>query len=147
MKKTLVAVLAVALIAGAAFAQAGPQHPQRSQAVLAHYLQLTQDQVTAWQQIDKDTAAAVKPLAQQAHDLQTQVKTALQGTNPDPAAVGKLVVAADAARDQIKALRDTAKTKRLAVLTADQKTKYDAFEAAAQFLRASRPAARAMRAR
>src|SRR5512142_2216073 len=139
MKKYFVAMVALALMTGLAFAQMGPQHPQRPQAVLAQYLQLTQEQITAWQQIDKDTAAAVKPLSENARNLRKQVETALQGTNPDPAAVGKLVVAADAARDQIKSLQDAAKAKRLALLTPDQKAKYDAFEAATEFLRANRP--------
>ncbi len=140
MKKYIVAIAAITLMTGIAFAQAGPQHPPRPQAVLAHYLQLTPDQITAWQQIEKDTAAAVKPLAQNERDLQKQVKTALEAPNPDPLAVGKLVVSADALREQIKGLRDAAKSKRLALLTADQKTKFDAFQAAAAFINASRPA-------
>ncbi len=142
MKKLLVAFLAISLLAaGAAIAQM-PQNAPRPAARLANYLQLTPDQVAAWKQISTDTAAAVKPLAENAQSLQKQLQTALQSTSPDPAAVGKLAIAVHAARDQVKALRDAAKSKREAVLTADQKVKLDAFEAAMAFGRQQRPRVR-----
>jgi Spy/CpxP family protein refolding chaperone len=137
MKKALIAIVAL-LAAGAAIAQMTPQHAPRPEAALAAYLQLTPDQIATWQQIAKDTAAAVKPLADNEQQLRKQVQTALQASSPDPAAVGKLVVAAGAVRDQIRTLRDAAKAKRLAVLTPDQKVKHDAFEAALIFLRQHR---------
>lgn len=140
MKKSLVSIIAITLFAaGAAIAQMAPQNPPRPRAALASYVQLTPDQIATWQQIDKDTAAAVKPLADNARELDKQVHTALQASSPDPAAVGKLVVAADAVRDQIRVLREGAKAKRVAVLTADQKVKYEAFEAALAFLEQRRP--------
>jgi Spy/CpxP family protein refolding chaperone len=139
MKKALIATVAIALLAaGAAIAQMPQQQPPRPGAALAAYLQLTPDQIATWQQIAKDTAAAVKPLADNEQQLRKQVQTALQAATPDPAAVGKLVVAADALRDQIRTLREAAKAKRLAVLTPDQKVKSDAFEAAVTFLRQQR---------
>ncbi len=139
MKKLFVAFLAITLLAaGTAIAQMPAQHPPRPAAILANYLQLTPDQVAAWKQVNTDTAAAVKPLAENARSIGKQLQTALQASSPDPAAVGKLAIAVHALRAQIKALRDSAKSERAAVLTADQKTKLDAFQAAMAFGRRNR---------
>lgn len=139
-KRLVVTITTIALLAAAAaIAQAPPQHPQRPEAVLGAYLQLTPDQITAWQQIAKDTATAVKPLADNVAELEKQLDTALQASSPDAAAVGKLVISIDSTRAQIRALREGAKSKRAAVLTPDQKLKFDAFEAAVAFLEKPRP--------
>jgi hypothetical protein len=98
------AVLALLTVA-AAFAQPAPiptAHHGRA-AKVAEYLQLTPDQIAAWKQINKETAATVKPL-----------------------------------RDQIRAAQQAANQKRLAVLTPEQKAKFDSMRAAATFMRSPR---------
>lgn len=139
MKARRISIAAAALLLVAAIATAQPipnaQHPGGGRAALVHYLQLTPDQIAAWQQIHKDTAAAVKPLATQAHDLRTQLEAAVKATTPDPAAVGKLTLALRSVREQVRATRSDSKDKLLAVLTPEQKTKFEAFEAARAALR------------
>ena len=130
MKKHCFALTAIVLFV-AALASAQPQ-PQR---VLANYLQLSDQQIASFQQIQQDTAATVKPLADTARSLQDQLHAALQAATPDPTAIGKIAVQLESVRAQIKAAHDAADAKRIAVLNADQKVKYQAFQAAAQFLR------------
>ena len=139
MRKTISIFIVALLIAAVAAAQPAPGRPGK---VLAGYLQLTPDQITAWQQINKDTAAALKPLASNARDLRTQLQTALSAATPDEAAIGRLAVSLHAVQEQIRAARQDAQNKRLAVLTADQRTKLDAIQAAMKFMRQQRGPAR-----
>lgn len=122
MKTRFVAALALLVVATAAFAQ----HPRAAR--LARYLDLTPDQVTAWKQIHADTAAAVKPLAAAAHDTRQQLKAALGAPAPDPATVGKLAISLHATREQIRAARAAAREKLAAVLTPEQKEKFEALK-------------------
>ncbi|HSP15255.1 MAG TPA: periplasmic heavy metal sensor [Thermoanaerobaculia bacterium] len=127
--------MAIALMFVAAIATAQPRGPQHA---VADFLQLSSEQITAWQQIQKDTAAAVQPLAANARDLQTQLDTALKAATPDAAAVGKLAISLHGIREQIRAAQDAAQAKRLAVLNADQKVKFQALESAREFMRQQR---------
>ena len=104
--------------------------PQRSQRRVADYLQLSPDQVTAWQQIHKDTAATMQPLQENARSLREQLRTALDAPSPDTAAVGALSIQLASVRKEMRAAHEGAKAKRMAVLTADQQAKLEAFEAA-----------------
>ncbi len=140
--KTRCTLVIVATLLMAAMVVAQPAPPARhggGAQALAKYLALTTEQISAWQQIAKDTAATIKPLAENARDLQTQLDTALNVATPDPLAVGKLAVSLHSVRQQIRAAEESAKTKRLALLTADQKVKFEAFQAANAFLHQRRP--------
>jgi Spy/CpxP family protein refolding chaperone len=138
------AALLVAVTATAQpFSPAGPQAMTR-QAEIAKYLALTPEQTAAWQQIGQDEATAIKPLVTNVRDLEAQLKTALQATTPDPLATGKLVVSIHSVRQQIRTANEAAKAKRTAVLTTEQKVKFDAFQAALQFVRPGRAGARNM---
>jgi Spy/CpxP family protein refolding chaperone len=132
--------LVVLLAAAVAVAQRGPggPGPNGGQIALARYLQLSPDQIASWKQIHTETAEAMKPLAENARGLREQLATALDAASPDSVAVGKLAVSLDAVRDQMKALREESQSKRLALLTPEQKTKFEAFEAAAAFLKHNR---------
>lgn len=130
--RSLVAILVLA-IAPLALAQ----HPQ---AVIGKYLQLTPDQIASWKQINTDTSATVQPRAAKAKGLQKQLAAALDA-NADSATVGNLTLALHDTRAQIRAARQAANAKRTVVLTAEQKTKFEAFQAAVQFLRSERRAA------
>lgn len=139
MKHRWIPIAVLALFVGAiAMAQMGPGPGPAGPRALANYLQLTPDQVTAWQQINKDTQTAVTPLQTNARDLRQQLNTALTGGSPDPAAVGRLAISLHNVQEQVRTLHEDAKSKRLALLTADQKTKLAAFEAAVQFMRQPR---------
>ena len=120
MKTRFIAALAI-LVATAASARPRP-------ARLAHYLDLTSDQIAAWKQIHADTAALVQPLAASARETRTQLKAALDSASPDPTVVGKLAIALHATRAQIRAARADARAKLAAMLTPEQKTKFEALK-------------------
>jgi len=138
MKKLTIGIAAL-FVAAAAMAQtAPPPAPPRAAKALADYLQLAPDQISAWKQINQDTAAAVRPLAENARDLHAQLQDALNAATPDPAAVGKLALSMHGVQEQIRTLREDAQNKRIALLTPDQRTKFDAFQAAARTIRQPR---------
>ncbi len=139
MKKTSYLAIVTLLVAVAAIAQPVPPRPGQ---VVAKYLQLTPDQISAWQQINQTTSATVQPLLATARDLRSQLKTAMSATSPDPAAIGTLALSLRGVQQQIRSARQNAQSQRLAVLTADQQAKLTAFQAAVQFIRQSRKAAR-----
>jgi len=131
MKIRVIAITAIIILAIAA---ASPAQPHAAGArILGKYLQLTPDQAGAWKQIHSDTAATIEPLAAQARELRKEIAAA---TNPDD--IGKLTVSLREIGDQIRSARESAKTKLVATLTPEQKTKFEAFEAAMQFLKSAR---------
>lgn len=140
MRIRYASVVTAVVLLGAAVAAAQPfalsaSRPGGGEVALARYLQLTPDQIASWQQIHKDTAAAIKPLAVNARGLVEQIDAAVNSASPDPASVGRLALALHSVRNQIKALRERSRSKLMAVLSAEQKTKFEAFEAAAAFLK------------
>ena len=127
--------IALVMIAGMAFAQAPAGPPRPGLAALVNYLQLTPDQKAAWRQIHQETAAAIKPLRENAIDLAKQLHTAVTASTPDQAAIGKLALALHSVRDEIRTTRKSSEEKLAAVLTAEQKTKFEAFLAAGKAIR------------
>jgi Spy/CpxP family protein refolding chaperone len=140
MNKRWIPLLAIALLVAAmASAQpmtgAPPQRGGRMAAMLVAVLQPTPDQLTTWKQLREAQATAMKPLVQNARDLRGQLDTAMKATAPDPATVGKLTLELRTARQAIRALADDSKAKFVATLTPDQKTKFEALQAAGKAFR------------
>jgi Spy/CpxP family protein refolding chaperone len=127
--------IALVMIAAMAFAQAPAGPPRPGVAALVNYLQLTPDQKAAWLQIHKDTAATIKPLRANALDLTKQLQAAMTAATPDPTAIGKLTLSLRSVREEIRAARKASEEKLAAVLTPEQKVKFEAFLAAAEALR------------
>jgi Spy/CpxP family protein refolding chaperone len=141
MKRILTLSAILILAATAAFAQfrgpapsGGPQMmggPGPNDALVS-YLALTSEQQASWQTIQEETRGQIESLREQERTLADQLKTALDGT--DAAAVGSLMLQLRAIGRQIDAIRTAADAKFAALLTADQKVKFDAFQAAVAFL-------------
>jgi Spy/CpxP family protein refolding chaperone len=104
---------------------AGPLHglPLRR---LAVYLDLSDEQVAAAEQIFDDARTAIQPLAAEARDLAGQLRDALGADDPDPTAVGQLAVALHGVRGEIRAIRQTAEADFVALLTERQRFRLDA---------------------
>ncbi|HJQ39751.1 MAG TPA: periplasmic heavy metal sensor [Thermoanaerobaculia bacterium] len=112
--KRIIAIVAL-LIASSAFAQRpprpnGPPPPLEANA-LADYLGLTDGQKAAAETIHEEFRASVEPIHEQIRALHEQIKSAHE--------------AADA--------------KFLALLTSEQRARFEAFRGAVEFLRASGP--------
>ncbi len=145
MKRITLTALSLFLIATGAFAaghppQGGPGGPPPgggNGALLAEYLGLTTQQKASWETIQNELRATMESFRDQQQTLHQQLETALEGT--DAAAIGNLMLQIRAIQEQIKAAHDAAHDKFAALLTAEQKVKYNAFEAALEFLRQRGP--------
>src|SRR2546423_9736437 len=97
--KTFAAFLIAVCFVAPVFAQPAPDPV----AVVAHVLDLSSDQITAWSDILHARQAAIEPLVQQAQSQQQAIAQAVGTANPDPLAVGQAVVALHALQLQIAA--------------------------------------------
>jgi len=143
MKRITVLAISILLIAIGAFAAgppprpAGGPPPMGNSDVLAEYLGLTAQQKASWETIQSNLRTTIDSFRDQQRALHEQLETALEGT--DAAAIGNLMLQIRAVGDQIKAAHDAAHNEFAALLSAEQKVKFDAFEAAMQFLRQRGP--------
>ena len=141
MKRVLVLTLSILFVfASASLAQnrrapgamrgpGAPGLPRGSADPLADYLALTADQKTAWESIRAETHETIAPLHEQGQALAEQ----LESTN-DAAGIGNLVLQLRALSSQIDAAREAGDARFAATLTADQKVKFEAFQAASEFV-------------
>jgi Spy/CpxP family protein refolding chaperone len=134
MKRILTLALSAALVLGASFAVQAQMHGHGMgmhgksmmadhEAFLTKALNLTADQQAAVKTLHQDLMTKAQPLMQQHHQQMAEIKTLLDGVNPDAAEIGQKTIAAHATMQQVKALHDEFKTKLTALLTPDQKTK------------------------
>ena len=97
---------------------------------ISQYLQLTPDQQAAWAAAKADFHAAVQPLEQKHRALMEQIEASLKSASPDACSVGSTFIAAQAIIDQAHVARETFEQRQKAVLTPEQRTKFEAFAAA-----------------
>lgn len=119
---------------GAFKTMGGGPHPADG---LAEYLSLTSEQATNWRGIREETRTQIDALREKEHALAEQLQAALEGT--DATAIGTLMLQIRGIGTQIEAIRATGEAKFSATLTAEQKVKFDAFQAAADFRRQRGP--------
>jgi len=143
---SFIAIAIVVLAAAGLFAQGrgpapfggpGGGGPQGDAHALADYLSLTTEQKAAWQTIQSDLHTSMETLHTQEHALAEQLQTALEGS--DASAIGNQMLQIRAIHAQNDAARQAADAKFAALLTAEQKTKFAAFQAAVEFLRQRGP--------
>jgi Spy/CpxP family protein refolding chaperone len=151
MKRTLLIALAVLLVlTAAAFAQGrgpapngGPGGPPPIPGLgpdtntVADYLSLTAAQKASWESIQSELRTNVQTIHEQQRTLADQLHTALEGT--DATAIGTLVLQLKHINNQIDAAREASEAKFAATLTAEQKVKFEALLAAADYLRQRGP--------
>jgi Spy/CpxP family protein refolding chaperone len=140
MRRALVAA-AVLACAVPLWAQQVPDHPIAKDAVV-QFLALTSDQVAQWDVLFSTYQQAAQPLWTQLRAVDSQIHTLLQGTNPDPTAVGALMIQSKGLRDQIGAVHQTYLTGFEALLGPDQLAKLQFMRRAAE----AKPLVRAFRA-
>jgi Spy/CpxP family protein refolding chaperone len=127
MKRTLILTLIVMTAATVAFAQLPPREMIDH---AAKFVGLTADQKAQWDAWSKDFMTSVQPLIEQRHTAHRTVESLLEATPTDACAIGNAAIAAHNVDGQIKAAHDAFKAKMESILTADQKTKLEAFLAA-----------------
>jgi hypothetical protein len=125
--KRIVAILFALLCAAPMFAQ----QPDPV-AVVAHVLDLSNDQITAWGGILHAREAAMQPIAQQAQAKQQAIAQALGGNNPDPLAVGSAIIDLTRLQGQAAAVNAQSATEFEHLLTPDQQQRLEGIRGAAQ---------------
>jgi Spy/CpxP family protein refolding chaperone len=140
MKKTIVVLVAALSIAAFAFAQE-PDHPGMMMKhrlamgmgpgsdEIASALNLSTDQKVQWDAIHSQLEASVKPLFDQHRAAEQQLQAAVDVANPDATSVGRAFLAMRAIDKQIQAAHESTHAKLTAILTPDQKAKFDAMHA------------------
>jgi Spy/CpxP family protein refolding chaperone len=142
MKRTLLVVAVVLVLAVPALAQQGqgqgrgprPEIPMagmqageldgsRAREAVIKFLELTPEQVTAWDTLLETRRALVEPLRAELQATEKDLHDLLQTENPDPAAVGTLVLKAKGLREQIAAANQAYVDGFEALLTAEQAAK------------------------
>jgi Spy/CpxP family protein refolding chaperone len=96
---------------------------------LARHLELTEEQRTQAQAIHEATRDQVQPIRERSMELHGELRELLEQPAPDAAAVGTLVIAVHANRDQIRQLHEEARASFEAILTAEQLAKLGELEA------------------
>jgi Spy/CpxP family protein refolding chaperone len=127
--KRIVLALCITAAATLTFAQdmhmkmrmAGPNPDE-----IASTLGLSTDQKVQWDSIHQQLEASVGPLLHQLESAHQQLESLASASNPDATAVGKQFLAARAIEQQLKAAHEAAHSKLTAILTPDQKAKFDA---------------------
>lgn len=128
LKRTLLplALMGVLLVAvgGYAVAQKRMDHAGHLDRLKEH-LSLTDAQVTQMQTIFKAHHEAAQPLFTQMRANREALKTTLSTPEPNPTEVGKLVIADNGLKAQMRTLEEKMKADIGAILTPEQKAKFD----------------------
>lgn len=125
----------VALVAATTLlAQAGdgPGHGRGKQGWglcrgLVESLNLSAEQKTSLDALNKEMFTNMKPLMGQMRTLHEQIETASATTNPDACSIGALAIQEHGLHAQMETIRKTAEAKFVGTLGGDQKTAYDKF--------------------
>jgi Spy/CpxP family protein refolding chaperone len=92
---------------------------------IAATLGLSTDQKVQWDSIHQQLQANVEPLHQQLRAAHEQLESLASSSNPDATAVGTQFLAVRSIEKQMKAAHESAHQKLTAILTPDQKAKFD----------------------
>jgi hypothetical protein len=100
--------------------------------VVAHVLELSSDQITAWSAILHAREASMQPIAQQAQAKQEALGHALADPNPDPVAIGNAFIELRKLQDQIGVINAKSATDFQHLLNEDQMQRLEGIRGAAQ---------------
>jgi Spy/CpxP family protein refolding chaperone len=135
----LISRFVLPLLAGAVlFAQdpsANPQPPD-----LKAFLNLSDSQIQGLVQLQQQKGQALQPAVQQAAQTQQKLQQILASPNPDPAAVGQLVIAMFALGQQVQQIAGTFQQQASNLLLDDQRTKLPPLQLALELQPAARQA-------
>jgi Spy/CpxP family protein refolding chaperone len=98
--------------------------------MMAKALDLTADQTAAAKKLHAELLAKAQPLMTQHHQQMDEIKTLLDGANPDATEIGQKTITAHATGQQLKSMHEDFMTRFSALLTADQKAKLQQMEQA-----------------
>lgn len=118
-------------------AQPSPPPPDPRLGVVTAYLQLNEDQVRSLLVLLRTRSEAVEPLQRALHEQEGQLARLLQAPDPEPAAIGSIVITIRGTRAQIEAAEDTFRSGFMDILDNHQQRKLVGLE---QFIESDRAA-------
>jgi hypothetical protein len=101
MKKTLIALMLVALALPVMAAEDGASPADRAQERVARFLELSAEQVVEWQALADARAAAIEPLQEEIGAAAGELRQQFEGGDPDPLTVGELTINIHDLRQQV----------------------------------------------
>ena len=140
-KILLLSVLALFLLALPAMAQPGgnarpdPNEILHNPRALARFLKLTPAQQETLKTLAQELEGKVKPIRDQQKALKDQLQDQLDAASPNACTIGDTVLDIHENYEKIEAALKDFDTKFTAILTPEQKRKYDALKEAAKLLR------------
>lgn len=127
MRKWIVLTAAVVLASSTLAAQRGPRNDRRrgggEQQTLKEALDLSDEQVSRIGGLQRANRDALREIFEEARENGGKLRSEMRKENPDPAAVGKLMVATQAAGKKAAAKRDELRGQAREVLTEEQASK------------------------
>jgi Spy/CpxP family protein refolding chaperone len=90
---------------------------------LKAFLNLSDPQIQGFVQLQQQKAQALTPLVQQSTQIQQKLQQILAAPNPDPAAVGQLIIAMSTLGQQFQQIAGSFQQQAANSLQPDQKTK------------------------
>lgn len=92
MKKTLLAMMILAVCLPLAAQEAPDPGPARAKNMIVNFLSLTPEQVQAWEEAFEAHRTAEQPIQEAIADVQAELDELFALTDPDPFEVGELVL-------------------------------------------------------
>jgi len=127
--KRIIAIALIVLISTIASAQQPrrmrPDGPPPPPPRLDEVLNLTPDQQTQIEALHQSQRATVEPLFEARRAEDEKLRAMLDSPNPDPTALGKQLIAVHAIEQQLKASHDAMDQRISALLTADQRVRFE----------------------
>jgi Spy/CpxP family protein refolding chaperone len=100
---------------------------------LARYLGLNEEQQASWKSLHEQHQTDMQPMRDEGRDLHQKLKETMNAPSPDPAAVGTAMLALKQHREKVEAAEKAFRDQLEALLTPDQKAKFEALSAAHGF--------------
>jgi len=123
MKRIVLLTVMMALAAPLmAQEEPGPAPPERDpRTPIIRYLDLSPSQVQAWDDLLQERHDQAAPLRQRAQEIQAELKQLMEAEEPEPTAVGELIIARrDVARQLAEVHRGYAEEFRTTILNEEQ---------------------------
>jgi Spy/CpxP family protein refolding chaperone len=126
----LVGAGAVAMAQGPRAGMMPPGAPSPPHERLSAVLGLTAEQKTAWDAARGDADGNMRALREQARGMHREIDGLLDQPSPDPAVLGQRMIALHAVQGQMRKAHEALDGKLVALLTPEQKLRFEEFKAA-----------------
>ena len=131
----LLALPAMAQTDGNAAARPDPNQILHNPRALARFLRLTPAQQETLRTLSQELEAKVKPIREEQKALREQLQDQLEAASPNACTIGDTALDIHENYEEIEAALKDFDTKLTAILTPEQKRRYEALKEAAKLLR------------